>query len=255
MSEQSGPDWWQGSDGHWYHPPQGPRTYTPNPQGDDPKKKRRTFGEWVSTTQGIVTIIVGLVTLIFGTSGFAIVHYFHRNPAPTPTVSQVRAALLTSSDLASIDTNLIANDEALISPISCNNNKVTPGQKVGLTRVFKDGSNLWLTESIGVFDSPGDAHTDFESSLKGMACSLVAYPHALSNISTQLNGLCDEHSAWKAAVTLNNGVIDSAYFGLVRCGQFLVNFQLLAVQGSSYDSESNFVSGMQLALPKIQGLP
>jgi hypothetical protein len=204
--------------------------------------------------------------LIFGGGGVAIaLHINTPKPSPTPintppkpsptpspegpTVDQVRAALLTSSDLASIDTNLMSVD---LQMTGCN--KVTVNDKIDLTRQYRDiAHGLILLDRISIFSSSSDAHIALNEASSGIACSLVE-PYSLSNISSQLSGLCDESDAWKATYTQSNNVVLSNYFGIVRCGRAFAIFEVVTEQGSSFDNVNNLVTGMEIAVPKVEEL-
>jgi hypothetical protein len=110
-----------------------------------------------------------------------------------------------------------------------------------------------MFERIMVFDSPSDAHADFKVSSAKAQCGLTPGQYSFSDVSSQLNGLCNESYAAKVADSVN-GVPVSDYLGIVRCGRILIGFQFATAQESSYDNVNNLVSGMEIAVPKLQGL-
>ena len=136
MAGPSGPDQPNKPDSQRNQSGQDPQAHTPvpparpavNPSDESLKKGSRQFQEWVNTTQGIVTIMATLVTLIFGGGGIVLALRGNtpakpspapantsRKPSPTPTLqgwtlSQVKGALLTVSDLTTMDANLTSVD-------------------------------------------------------------------------------------------------------------------------------------------------
>jgi hypothetical protein len=95
--QQPGPEGWQAPDGRRYPPsPHSQADASGSPVGasggsqrENPEKASRSrFGEWVQTTQGIVSIIAGVVALIGGGTGVAIAaHHNSSPPSPNPTPS------------------------------------------------------------------------------------------------------------------------------------------------------------------------
>jgi len=197
--------------------------------------------------------------LVFG-GGFAIAQHIHahQKPSLTPsqpgaTINQVKAALLTSADLAGIDTNLKSADVQVTAPTSCTRRNAPVIPSAGVTRLFGDiSNNLILVESIAAFKSSSDAHTYLVVSARYIGCRLTSA--SISDISSQLNGLCNESRAWEATFE-NNKFTYSAYLGAARCGRDVVAFQFQTPQGSTYDNVNNLLSGMELAVPKVEALP
>jgi hypothetical protein len=107
----------------------------------------------------------------------------------SPTISEVRAALLEPSDLTSIDTNLIAANVAF--PVSTSCPDYSANLIVSAYRQYKDGSNLTLDEGIEIFKSPSVAHTAFVIDARNATCDLPS-SFSSSNISSQLSSYCDE---------------------------------------------------------------
>lgn len=261
MSGRSGRDWWQGSDDYRRPPQQYPQAHTPrppygpggNPGREDPKKNSRSFGERVNTTQGILAIIVSLITL-GGSAALAVKHFTsHKGPAAPSahgiSVSQARGALLTSSDLASMDKNLISSDVAFPSYGSCNF-KVQPA--IDVDRKFTD-TGLALSDAVEIYGSSTTAHMAFAEDARQIACSFTTQ-YSISDISSQLHGICSESAAWRITDATSSATI-SNYAGVVRCEQAVAIFTVSTVQGSSFDNENSFLTGMETAVAKIQELP
>jgi hypothetical protein len=274
------------------HPPQqSPTAHSPlsspkdlqGAESGSQQSNSRSLGERINTTQGIVTIVATLVTLIFGGgSAVAIVRHFssHENslrhistpvgsvpPAydPTPansplglTVGQARAGLLTSSDLAVIEGGLAASDIELppnTYPVCASLSKSLPSA-LTVTRVFQDSNGPFWAEEMEVFNSPDNANIALGRESENPAC-VTSYSPPYSHVSTisgQIAGLCDEDEAWSAVITSTDDT-SIIYFGTVRCGQVLVSFYAEPGQGLPGDSEENFVIGMRLAVRKFQEMP
>jgi hypothetical protein len=266
MSGRSGPGWGQGSDGHWYQPQQQSQANVPssspktpqNPQIDGLKKNPRSFAERINTTQGIVTIVATLITLIFGGGGIALYIKHIASPAANSkalTVEQVRDALVTSADLAIIDQNLVTADKQVPARGSCKTTTVQAA--IQLYREFTSPTSaLAMTEEITIFHSSNDAHEAFleYSKYDGLTCPSSPMPTSTSNISSQIGRLCEESNAWKSTET-NGNVTGSAYNGMARCGAALVSFVLVTLQGSSFDDANNLANGMEISVAKLQELP
>jgi len=177
------------------------------------------------------------------------------NPSPSPqslTRDTVKAALLQPSDLAIIDNGLVPADLQPPASESCRNNSV--GHYIGLLRVFQEGTTLILEEQVEIFRSSADAHTAFSEDASQIACTFPA-GSSTSDISSLLNGLCDESTAVKAQyINSNNQVPISGYQGEVRCGPALISFSLGTPSGSPFDYESNFVKGTAIAVPKVRDI-
>jgi hypothetical protein len=238
----------------------------PKRDGRERESRARSFGEWVTTTQGIITIIATLIGLIVGGSAVVININVPGKPSPTPspqtstpqtpatqplTVDQVRAALLTPADLVNIDPNLTYQDIAVPSAVSCAAATVKP--LINVIRQYTDGTVLKLADEIEVYSSANAAHTALAQDAQQITCSLTE-PYSISNISSQLNGMCAENDAWQYSQVNNNGTDVSGYLGAVRCGRALVIFFVATVQGSSWDNTSTLVNGMEIAVPKVQSL-
>lgn len=266
MSGQSGPGSWQASDGHWHPSQQSPQAHTPrpssgtpkNPKSDGPKKAWRSFRKWITTTWGILTVIATLITLILGVpSVAALVKHFTSHKAPSAlspqglTVNQVRAALLTSSDVSSIDKNVTSEDVALPMSSSCDRYTVNP--TINVAREFKDDGSLILAEQIEMYTSSEGAHVALGEDVQRVKCSFAS-DYSVSDISSQLRGMCDESVAW-ATKDKPGGNAVSSYYGIIRCGRAIVNLAVATPERSSFDSEGSLVTGMELAIPKVQDLP
>ena len=281
MAGPSGPDQPNKPDSQRNQSGQDPQAHTPvpparpavNPSDESLKKGSRQFQEWVNTTQGIVTIMATLVTLIFGGGGIVLALRGNtpakpspapantsRKPSPTPTLqgwtlSQVKGALLTVSDLTTMDANLTSVDvqTPVRSTGSCHvQNKIR--YIFFLTRRFIDNKKpAELVDYIETFDSPSAAHLALLLSSSEVACSLPK-PYSLSDISSQINGLCDDGRAWKATFRNKYNKIVVNYLGTVRCGRALVSFEVNAFKGSSFDDSFNLVDGLEIAVPKVEAL-
>jgi len=226
------------------------------PASNDPGQGRRSFAERVTTTQGVLAIILTAVTLIFGSSGgfSAIIHHLFPASPKGPTVNQVKAALLTSSDLAAVDKNLKSLIFLAPSSASCNRDKVTAGPGFELSKEFFDKPRkLDMIETVVVFDSAGHADADFKVATAQAACGLTPGQYSSSDVSSQLNGLCDDRYALKVLES-TRGVDVSYYFGMLLCSRIILFFQFQTAPRSPYDNVSNLVFGMEVAAPKLEGL-
>ena len=110
-----------------------------------------------------------------------------------------------------------------------------------------------LVDYIETFDSPSATHLALLLSSSEVACSLPK-PYSLSDISSQINGLCDDGRAWKATFRNKYNKIVVNYLGTVRCGRALVSFEVNAFKGSSFDESFNLVDGLEIAVPKVEAL-
>lgn len=169
----------------------------------------------------------------------------------SPTVSEVRAALLEPSDLASIDTNLIAADVA--EPVSTSCPDYSANLIVSAYRQYEDGNNITLNEGIEIFKSPSVAHTAFVIDVRNATCDLPS-SFSSSNISSQLSSYCNETTAIAVTAHLGNNVVLSNYLEQVRCGRMIVFFSFGTPEGSQFDNEDNLNTGMEIALPKAQAI-
>ncbi len=239
----------------------------PKSDGQEKESRSRSFGEWITTTQGIITIIATLIGLIIG-GGAAVVININvsgkvsptpnpptPNPStPTPqtlTVDQVKAALLMPPDLASIDPNLTYKDVALPRSGSCTAATVKP--VINVSREFNDGTTLILGDEIEIYSSANAAHTALTWDAQNIACSFTS-PVSVSNISSQINGMGNEDNAWNVTYANDNNVNVSSYLGIVRCGRALAIFLVATSQGSSFDKPDTLVNGIEVAVPKVQSL-
>jgi len=248
---------------------------TPGDGGPEKESLARSIADWITTAQGIITTIATLITLIAG--GTVIVNNNNSPKAPAPaspptsaaatpnpptsapatsnqqilTPGQAKAALLTSSDLAGIDTNLTYNDVTFPRPGSCKPAVVKP--VINVSREFSDAAVLQLDNEIEIYNSPNDARMAFVQDAQQVTCSFTSQ-YSISSISSQLAGMCDESSAWAVKTVNSNDVKVSGYMGMVRCGRALAFFDVGTSRGSSFDTSSTLVRGMEVAVPKVQNL-
>jgi hypothetical protein len=251
----------------YQHPQAHPQSSPPGASGSsgskDPKKDSRSFGEWINTTQGILTIVVSLITL-GGTAAVVVKHFASHGSlsSQTLTVDQVRSALLTSSDLAIIDKNLASGDLQYPASGKGSCKPTTVKNTIGLSRTFLDKSNisniLIMGEEVGIYNSPSDAHIAISEASQAPACSFADNQQFsvsnISDISDRLAGMCTDAKAWEITVTDDN-VTFSVYDGMARCGRAVVTCIIEVPQGSLFDNAVNLVEGMGLAVPKIEQLP
>jgi hypothetical protein len=254
----------------YQHPQAHPQSSPPGASGasggsgsKDPKKDSRSFGERINTTQGILTIVVSLITL--GGAAAVVVKHFASHASlssQTLTVDQVRSALLTSSDLAIIDKNLASGDLQYPASGKGSCKPITVKNTIGLSRTFLDKSNisniLIMGEEVGIYNSPSDAHIAISEASQAPACSFADNQQfSVSNIfdiSNRLAGMCTDAKAWEITVNDNN-VTFSVYYGMARCGRAVVTCIIEVPQGSLFDNAVNLVECMGLAVPKIEQLP
>src|SRR5271166_1396696 len=98
---------------------------------------------------------------------------YSSSPSPqSPTVDEVKAALLEPSDLTGIDANLTAEDVALPRSGSCQSFPVRP--IINVTRQYKDGSSLILGDEIETFRSSADADAIFKLGMQNPTCSFTS---------------------------------------------------------------------------------
>ena len=97
-SQRPGPGWWQAPDGTWYPPPQHSASGAPQspPGGGHPPdlghklekgSRSRSFREWIQTTQGVIALIVSILTLAVG--GTAVIVTIGPTPTPKPKPNPV----------------------------------------------------------------------------------------------------------------------------------------------------------------------
>jgi hypothetical protein len=268
MYQQPGPDWWQASDGQWYPPQQYRKSHTSQPRNgatgsqksNDPKKDSRSFGERVTTTQAILGIIVSLVTL-GGSAAIAIKHFTPHGSVSSQslTVGQVKAKVLTTSDLAIIDKNLTAGD---VQYGNGNYGSCKPSATrsvIGWSRTFTDAANgVVMWEAVLIYNSFNDAHAALKVVSQSPACSYERQAQYsvtnLSDISSRLAGLCADGRAWTWTLSGDNFAA-SIYYGTVLCGRAAVSFGTEVRPGSSFDNVGSLVTGMGIAVPKVEALP
>src|SRR5712664_2947893 len=182
-----------------------------------------TRGTIIAALIGLVGVIIG-VTLNTGNdtpSGSR-----PSSPGPSPeglTIDQVRGALLTPSDLTSIDSNLASSDVVFPIESSCKGWAIKP--MFNLDRELNDSNNLIVGDVVAIFNSSRDAHTAFAENARQMTCSYTKIK-SVSNISSGLHEICDESSARAVMSVDNNGVTVSSYLGEIRCGRAIVGFAL-----------------------------
>jgi hypothetical protein len=134
---------------------------------------------------------------------------------------------------------------------SCSESTVKPAFNVN--REFKDGTTLLAEDGVQLFKSSNDAHTALEEDSQYVTCSFTGV-ESVSNISGELRGICDESAAWKITSINNNGTTVSSYLGVIRCGRALTIFGLGTPQGSSFDKDYNFDTGIEATVPKVTKL-
>jgi hypothetical protein len=235
--------------------------------GNSNKEKRRgldssTDSAWMKI--GVIATVLGAL-FAFISVAFAL-HWppFDSSPsspsstAPrpsspgSPTVSEVRAALLKPSGLASIDPKLIAADVA--EPVSTSCPDYSANLIVGAYRQYRDGNDITLDKGIEIFKSPSVAHTAFVIDARDATCHLPS-SFSSSNISSQLPSYCNETTAIAVTAHLGNNVALSTYLEQVRCGRMIVFFYFGTPERSRFDNNDNLNIGMEIALPKAQAIP
>jgi hypothetical protein len=284
--QQWEPRWWQAPDGKWYPVDAQSRELQQNappyalrqpagPSEEKPERdsRSRKFREWVQTAQGLTSIAVSLIAIAGAATAFA-THVIGPNPRPSPTPSVIRpaspslsptstpspvgltvdavqGALLTSSDLTGIDSNLGANDIQPTNSSTCPNLTVD-STIAGLRQFIDKSSGLVIVEGIDVYKSSSDAQTALEESASSLTCSITP-PHSTSNISNQINGLCSGAVAYEVQYINQQGADVAQYMGIARCGRAILTLAV-ATTSDSYNA-STLVQAMEIAVPKVQGLP
>jgi len=134
---QPGPDWWRGSDGHWYPPQAYPGVPTPGPpkgsEGTGPEKgaRSRAFREWIQTGQGIAALVVSIITLAGVGVGAGAAIASGRHPSPD-SPGRTPIVITTSPDPGP-------------SPVVTTPRTVTPAQ---LTRALIPAQALGATATV-----------------------------------------------------------------------------------------------------------
>lgn len=167
------------------------------------------------------------------------------------TSAAALAALLPSSDLASIDTNLTAKNVALPVAGSCKVHSMN--RTVNVDREYVDSSVLILLEGIEIFKSAGDAHSSLVQDSQSPTCSFTSLL-SFRNISSQLDGLCNEGFAIGVTSVNDLSATVSSYLGEVRCGRALVSFGLVSLLGSQFDNVNDLFTGMEVAQHRFQAI-
>lgn len=178
-------------------------------------------------------------------------------PASSPprlTAEAVKGALLTSAELAAIDSSLKASDiqaPGASSPLSASCDDGTTYPADAPSRLFEDGSTLAIVEQINEFRSDKAAEGAFGIDSKTLTCGL----QSADNISDEVNGLCDQSYAAEAAETRAGFYPAALYAGVIRCGRLVVFVMLETPDDAAFDQTGKFAILAEIAVPKVEALP
>jgi hypothetical protein len=222
------------------------------------KRTRKTFGEWVATTQGVVTIVATVVTLVFGGGGILAAKHMLWSSQPSLTESQLAGSLLTPTDLTSISTNFTALNAGTGYPTSCDAVAAErPQPTLSVTRELINAGQKWdIWEAVSAFDSPADAHTSLTQLSQYLSCLYGSQEDLFRDVSSSssLNGLCDENRSWAIS---SSGSFQVGWSNF-RCGKFIVEVEVYPQTSSAKGIPALngiFPEVAGAATEKVQSLP
>jgi hypothetical protein len=245
----------------------------PSGSGEHRASGRRRWRDSLSTPLGIGASIAAILSLIVAV--VALIAQWPRSPsAPVTslattntsaathrtvsgshsqglTVNVVRQALLDSAELATIDSSLKQSDlQPSAAPSAvCKNDTTYPIYNPA--RWFNDGDALDMLEEIDSFPTQKSAQIAFSIDSKALPCTF----HSVSNISSQIAGLCDEGYAVEDLVSHQGYLTAANYSGFLRCGRFVLALSLETPLDDTFDQVGKFALYAQIAVPKVQALP
>jgi hypothetical protein len=231
------------------------------PDGNS-RKSRKSIAERVTTTQGILTLTITLVTLIFGGGSLAAAAKGLMGPGRLVlTDSQAATALLAPQDVAIIDSHLTPVNVAIPTSTACNKLNATQPQPVlEETRDLSDQKTyLLIGDDISAYRSPADAQKALTAMPEQISCGYkgTGAAYSLTGISSEFNGLCAGNESWmiKSVSSPSSSVTaELMAWASIRCGSNLLSVWVTGPQdGSSIHGDLDMA--VEVAVAKVKPLP
>lgn len=213
-------------------------------EGGPPRPRPRRVA--VLTAVTVITAVAVLVPWLTESPGT------HARTALPPLKVPVENGLLTSADLAGLDLKLSQTDLQPHAPgtTACGKGAVHPTDD--LARQFSDSPNIFLTEIIEAFRSPGMARKAYDINSSALACG---YSRS-TNISGEVSGLGE--AGYAAELRYSSPplkISETAYVGAILSGRYVLVLAVQTPLDNSFDQVAAFTLYADAAVHKVHALP